>query len=156
VAVQEHPKGSLRSGNIADELAHPVGHLDVTLVSPARPIYSGDAHWVTVPAVNGQLGIWPRHAPIVAALGSGPLRIGLEGGRVATFAVHGGFLEVANDQVTILVDSAVTEDNVNVAEAKSDLDKTLAALQHPRSDEEFEELMDNRTWDETQLKLAKH
>jgi F-type H+-transporting ATPase subunit epsilon len=151
--------------------------LDVVVVSPARPIFEGDAHWVTVPAWNrvgrsegrarwrygapeperlavGQLGIWPRHAPIVAALGSGILRIGRVRGEVARFAVRGGFLKVGDDKVTILVDSAVAEADVNEAEAQRDLDETLEALRHPESDEEFAELLDRRAWSESRLKLA--
>ena len=175
--LPEHPKGTIRSGNIADELARGAGHLEVVVVSPARPMFEGNAHWVTVPAWNrvggsggrvrwrygpppeerlavGQLGIWPRHAPIVAALGSGLLRIGQEGGKVARFAVRGGFLKVGDDKVTILVDNAVAEADVNEAEAKRELDETLAALRHPKTDEEFAELLDRRAWSESRLKLA--
>ena len=78
------------------------GTLEVTVVSSARPIYEGEAKFVTAPAwdlvgggqsvygaaseaklIVGQLGILPRHAPLVAALGSGLLRIGLTSGQVA-------------------------------------------------------------------------
>jgi F-type H+-transporting ATPase subunit epsilon len=148
-------------------------NLSVVVVSPARPIYDGDAAWVSAPAwdrvgarprlygddepgrlVVGQLGIWPRHAPLVAALGSGLLRIGLDGGRVASFAVSGGFLKVGDNRVTILVDRAVSEADVNEAEARRDLEETVAELQHPKSDEEFAELLNRRTWSEARIKLA--
>ena len=178
MSLPEHPKGALRTGNIADDLAGGQGNLEVVVVSPARPIFEGDAHWVTVPTWNrvgggdgrirrlyggappperlavGQLGIWPRHAPIVAALGSGLLRIGQGGGKVSRFAVRGGFLKVGDDKVTILVDSAVAEADADAAEAQRDLDETLEALRHPRSDEEFAELLDRRAWSESRLKLA--
>ncbi len=149
------------------------GTLDVTVVSPARQLYDGEARFVTAPAWDrleggrslyggdsqdrltvGQLGILPRHAPLVAALGSGILRIGLEGGQVARFAVSGGFLKVGDDRVTILVDRAVSEKDVNAGEAQRDLEETLAELQHPKSDEEFAELLDRRTWSEARIKLA--
>ena len=112
------------------------GTLQVTVVSPARQLYEGEARFVTAPAWDrldsgrslygaapkdrltvGQLGIFPQHAPLVAALGSGMLRIGLDGDRVARFAVSGGFLKVGDDRVTILVDRAVSETDVNAAEA---------------------------------------
>src|SRR6266511_2628315 len=108
--------------------------LEVVVVSPARPIFEGQAKFVTAPAWDrvgggpslygtapqgqltvGQLGILPRHAPLVAALGSGVLRIGTEDGKVARFAVRGGFLKVGDDRVTILVDRAMTEVDVNEA-----------------------------------------
>jgi F-type H+-transporting ATPase subunit epsilon len=129
-------------------------NLSVTVVSPARPIYEGDAAWVTAPAVDGQLGILPQHAPLVAALGAGPLRIGLDAGRVARYAVRGGFLKVGENRVTILVDRAVTESDVNEAEAQRELDETKADLQHPKTDAEFADLLEQRAWSEARIKLA--
>jgi F-type H+-transporting ATPase subunit epsilon len=150
------------------------GILEVTVVSPARPIFEGEAKFVTAPAWDriggdrslyggeaeeklavGQLGILPRHAPLVAALGSGLLRIGLDGGRVARYAVSGGFLKVGDNRVTILVDLAVTETDVDTAEAQRDLEATKAELQHPKTDAEFEELLDRRAWSETRINLAR-
>ena len=150
------------------------GTLDVTVVSPARPIFEGEAKFVTAPAWDlvgggrsvygaepeaklsvGQLGIFPRHAPLVAALGSGILRIGTTGGQVARFAVSGGFLKVGANKVTILVDRAVTETDVDAGEAQRELDETLAELQHPRTNDEFAELLDRRTWSEARIKLAR-
>jgi len=152
--LPEHPKGALRSGNIADELARGPRNLHVVVVSPAQPIFEGDVRWVTVPAWDGQLGIWPGHAAIVAALGSGLLRIGQEGGKVARYAVRGGFLKVGEGKVTILVDSAVAEADVDKAEARRELDETLVSLRHPKTEEEFAELLDRRAWSESRLKLG--
>jgi F-type H+-transporting ATPase subunit epsilon len=129
------------------------GALDVVVVSPARQLYEGEAQWVTVPGADGQLGIRPMHADLVAALGAGPLRIGT-GGQVIRFAVKGGFLKVGNDKVTVLVDRAVTDSDVNAGEARQELEETLAALQHPKTDAEFAELLEQRAWSEARLKLA--
>ena len=150
------------------------GRLEVTVVSPARQLYEGEAQFVTAPAWDrleggrslyggetkdrltvGQLGILPRHAPLVAALGSGILRIGLDGGQVNRYAVSGGFLKVGDDKVTILVDRAVAENDVNEADAQRELEETNADLQHPKSDEEFAELLDQRAWSEARIKLAR-
>ncbi len=128
--------------------------LDVTVVSPAGAIYKGAADWVTVPGQNGQLGILPRHAEMVAALGAGPLRIGTGGGAVTRFAVRGGFVRVGQNRVTVLVDRAVTQAQANEAEARRELEETLAALQHPRTDAEFAELLDRRAWSEARINLA--
>jgi F-type H+-transporting ATPase subunit epsilon len=150
------------------------GILDVVVVSPARQLYEGEAQWVTIPAwdrvgghpearyraadpgnlVVGQLGIRPGHADLVAALGAGPLRIGLPGGQVTRYAVQGGFVKVGENRVTILVDRAVTEADVDVAEARRQLEETIAELQHPRSDQEFADLLERRAWSETRIKLA--
>lgn len=130
-------------------------NLSVVVVSPARQLYEGEAAWVTAPAVDGQLGIRPKHAALVAALGAGPLRIGLDGGRVARYAVRGGFLKVGDNRVTILVDRAVTEDDVNETEAQQELEETKAELQHPKTDEEFADLLEARAWSEARIKLAR-
>jgi len=154
MAQVEHPKGALHTGNIADDLAHPPGTLDVVVVSPAKPIFKGQARFVTVAAWDGQLGIWPRHTSIVAALGSGLLRIGHADGSVHRFAIRGGFLKVGGSKVTILVDDAVAQADADADGAKRELDQTLEALRHPKTDEEFTELLDRRTWCESRLKLA--
>lgn len=140
---------------MADELAQGAQSLDVVVVSPARPIFEGAAQWVTVPGQEGQLGILPRHAPIVAALGSGLLRIGAQGGEVVRLAVRGGFVKVGGPKVTILVDHAVVEADVDEAEARRELEEALAALRHPETDEAFEELLDRRAWGESRIKLAR-
>jgi F-type H+-transporting ATPase subunit epsilon len=154
MAQVEHPKGALHHGSIADDLAHPPGILDVTVVSPARPVCQVQARFVTVAAWDGQLGIWPGHTLLVAALGTGLLRIGSADGSVRRFAVRGGFLKVGGGKVTILVDSAVAEGEADAAEAKSELDATLESLRHPKTDEEFQELLDRRLWCESRLKLG--
>jgi F-type H+-transporting ATPase subunit epsilon len=154
MTVPEHPKGSLGHTNIADELAAGQQNLSVVVVSPAGSIYEGAAHWVTVPGQDGQLGIWPRHAELVAALGAGPLRIGTGGDQVTRFAVRGGFVRVGQNRVTVLVDRAVTAANVDTAEARRELDETLAELQHPHSDAEFADLLERRAWSETRLRMA--
>jgi F-type H+-transporting ATPase subunit epsilon len=154
MAQVEHPKGALHHGSIADDLAHPPGILDVTVVSPARPVCKVQARFVTVAAWDGQIGIWPGHTMLVAALGTGLLRIGSADGSVRRFAVRGGFLKVGGNKVTILVDSAVAEAESDAAEAKRELDTTLESLRHPKTDEEFTELLDRRQWCESRVRLA--
>ena len=154
MAQAEHPKGALHTGNIADDLARSRGALEVVVVSPARPIHQGEARFVTAAAWDGQIGIWPGHTSLVAALGTGLLRIGSADGGVKRFAIRGGFLKVGGSKVTILVDTAVAEAEADATGAKRELDETLEALRHPKSDEEFQELLDRRLWCESRLKLG--
>lgn len=152
----EHPRGSLRTGNVADELARGQVNLSVTLVSPTRALYEAQAHWVVAPGVDGYFGVWPGHEALVAALGGGLLRIGQRGGHVTRFAVRGGFLEVGRNAVTILVDSAVSEAEAPAdrPDAERDLQEANAALQHPASDQEFVELQERRAGDQARIKLS--
>ncbi len=153
--MPEHPPGALHTENIATELARGQVDLHVVIVSPERPIFEGTAHWVTLTGVDGQLGIWPRHVAMVAALGSGPLRVGLPGHDVRQYVVTGGFVSVASNTVTILVDKAVTKDEIDETQAQRDLDETVAALAHPGSDAEFAELLDRRNWSQARLSLVR-
>jgi F-type H+-transporting ATPase subunit epsilon len=76
----------------------------VTVISPERAVYDGDATAVVVPAYDGKVGILPRHAPFMTLLGSGELVVRQESG-AATFTVRGGFLQVRNDTVRIVAES---------------------------------------------------
>ncbi|HEV2148302.1 MAG TPA: ATP synthase F1 subunit epsilon [Longimicrobiaceae bacterium] len=81
------------------------GALRVSVLSPEQTVYEGTAAQVVVPAHDGLLGILRGHAPMMALLGEGVLRI--ENGRdVAQFRVSGGFLQVVNDTVTVLSEHA--------------------------------------------------
>jgi F-type H+-transporting ATPase subunit epsilon len=152
--MPEHPRGSIHSASVAEELVHGQVNLNVTVVSPEQQLFAGEAHWVTLPGLDGQFGVWPQHVTMVAALGSGPLRIGLRDHSRAEFAVSGAFLSVAANVVTILVDKAVAKGNVDEDAARRELDETNASLAHPASDVEFLQLLERRDYCQALLKLA--
>ncbi len=79
--------------------------LAVSVISPERTIYEGEADMVVAPAWDGEVGILRRHAPMLALLGQGDLRIRL-GNEEHSFFVSGGFLQVADDRVTVLSERA--------------------------------------------------
>ncbi|HEU4456976.1 MAG TPA: F0F1 ATP synthase subunit epsilon [Longimicrobium sp.] len=81
------------------------GALHVVVLSPERTVYEGEADQVVAPAFNGQLGILRGHAPLMALLGQGVLRV-TSGGREQRFEVSGGFLQVADNVVTVLSERA--------------------------------------------------
>ncbi len=79
--------------------------LTVAVISPERTIYEGEAELVVAPAWDGEVGILRHHAPMLALLGEGDVRVRL-GNDEHRFYVAGGFLQVANDVVTILSERA--------------------------------------------------
>jgi F-type H+-transporting ATPase subunit epsilon len=81
------------------------GALHVVVLSPEATVYEGEADQVIAPAYNGSLGILRGHAPLMALLGEGSLRI-TSGGRELRYTVAGGFLQVADNQVTVLSERA--------------------------------------------------
>jgi len=79
--------------------------LKVSVISPEKVLYEGDAASVVAPAFDGELGILTGHAPMITALGTGTLRV--EGGAGSQrFTVSGGFLQVVDDQVRVVTERA--------------------------------------------------
>ena len=81
--------------------------LYVDIISPEKPVYSGEALAVTAKAWDGHLGILPGHAPMVAKLGIGEVRVTRAGDVVDRFAIKQGYLEVSHNKVVVLSEDAV-------------------------------------------------
>lgn len=77
----------------------------IEIVTTEEIIYSGRADAVVIPGVEGQLGILPRHAPLITAIASGEVVV-RDQGETTTLLLSGGFMEVLEDVVTILADSS--------------------------------------------------
>lgn len=113
-------------------------HVDV--VSAEESIFSGEARFVALPGESGELGIYPRHTPLITRIRPGSVRIELADGNEELVFVAGGLLEVQPHCVTVLSDTAVRgkdldEEKANVAKraaeealknAKSELDLAKA------------------------------
>lgn len=82
--------------------------LRVSVISPERTVFEGEADMVVAPGFDGELGILPGHAPLMTLLGRGTLRVEgrAGGGGGARFAVEGGFLQVADDEVRVVTERA--------------------------------------------------
>lgn len=94
----------------------------VDVVSPEATIWSGEATIVVARTPEGELGIMADHEPLMGALATGPVEIESESGERTTIGVHGGFLQVLNNQVTLITDRAqVTEDAAAAREAAAEL-----------------------------------
>ncbi len=77
--------------------------MHITVLTPDAEIFDGDITSVKVPGVGGQFEILQNHAPIVSALGEGPVRLLLTSGGQKTFSIEKGFIEVLNNNVSLLV-----------------------------------------------------
>lgn len=100
----------------------------VELVSVERLLWSGDARMVIARTTEGELGVLPGHAPLLGELApGGVVRIQEEGGGELTFAVHGGFLSVTEDGVSILAELAERADEIDVARAQQALERARSA-----------------------------
>ena len=77
--------------------------MNITVLTPDQEIYQGAITSVKVPGVGGQFEVLKNHAPIVSALGEGPVRLKIEGGNDMNFSIEKGFIEVLNNEVSLLV-----------------------------------------------------
>ncbi len=82
--------------------------MDIAILSPDKPIYEGKAKMLTLPGLDGLFQILDNHAPLVAALGEGEVRVDKENGEALKINIATGFIEVLNNTVSLLV-SGVTE-----------------------------------------------
>ena len=97
-------------------MAAPTIHVDV--VSAEEQIYSGEAEFVVLPGIEGELGVYPRHTPLFTQIRPGAVRIKMPGEAQEEFVfVQGGFLEVQPTQVTVLADTAIRAHDLDEAQA---------------------------------------
>ena len=102
--------------------------LQVELVAVERTIWSGEASMVIARTTEGELGVLPGHAPLLGQLADGGVvRIREDGGSEMVFAVHGGFLSVTEDGVSILAELAESADEIDVSRAQQALERARSA-----------------------------
>lgn len=102
--------------------------LRLDIVTAERNVYSDDVDMVTAPGIEGELGILPRHAPLMTALQPGELRIRKDD-EVEFFAIGGGFMEVRPDRVIVLADSAERADEIDIERAEAARQRAEKMLQ---------------------------
>ena len=111
-------------------------HVDV--VSAEESIYSGDAEFVVLPGVMGELGIYPRHTPLITQIRPGQVRIQSPGQQDETIIfVQGGFLEVQPNVVTVLADTAIRAHDLDEAKAIAAKQAAEDAVMNKTSKEEI-------------------
>lgn len=108
--------------------------IHVDIVSAEEQIFSGLAEMVYAPAIMGEVGIAPRHTPLISPLKPGEVRLDLGGGKKEFFFISGGILEVQPHVVTVLSDTAIRADDLNEAAAIEAKKRAEAALSDQKSD----------------------
>lgn len=106
--------------------------LQVSVVSAERALWSGAAKSIVAKTPEGEIGILPRHEPVLALLVDAPVRIELTDGSKMLVAVHGGFLSVDSDAVQIIAEVAEMAQDI-------DVDRAKAALARAQADTESDE-----------------
>lgn len=107
----------------------------LSLVTPDGAVYEGEAERLIVPGAAGEIGILARHAPLVAMLRAGEIRV-KAGGDWQTFAAGPGYFKVQRDRALVLVDDAVRAEDIDVAQARREADEARALLERADAGEE--------------------
>ena len=103
--------------------------LHVEVVSPERILWTGEADRVIARTIGGgEIAFLTGHAPFVGALDIGTVRVHAEDGTEDTIAVHGGFVEVSHDRVTVLSDVAEVASQIDVERARAAQERAEAAI----------------------------
>jgi F-type H+-transporting ATPase subunit epsilon len=110
--------------------------LILEIVTPAGTVYSDDVELVTLPAVAGQMGVYPLHVPLITQMVPGEMIVRKDG-RDQFIATGEGVIEVTADRVAILTDLAVPADRIDEAKAEEARQRAEARLQERLSDEEI-------------------
>jgi F-type H+-transporting ATPase subunit epsilon len=110
----------------------------VDVVSAEEQLFSGDAEFVVLPGVEGELGIYPRHTPLLTQIKPGAVRIKIPGQADDELVfVQGGFLEVQPARVTVLADTAIRAKDLDEASAQAAKKAAEEAMQNKTSREEI-------------------
>ncbi len=99
--------------------------LQVSVVTPEETILEVSADFVALPLFDGEIGIQPKHSPMIGRLGYGELRL-KSGSETSTYYVDGGFVQVADNQVAILTNRAMKLEELDAAAAEKQLAEGLA------------------------------
>ncbi len=127
--------------------------LQFTVVTQEKTVYSQTADSVTAKTALGEITILPHHDNLVTLIEPGEIKIHSGSERIA-LATSGGFLEVNNNIVTILADSAELPSDINIAEAEASRQKALAVMQGRDNSLSFDQALKALEYARTRLKVA--
>ena len=109
--------------------------IQVEIVTPSRQLYSGAVQMITLPGVEGEMGVLAGHAPLLTTLNIGEITLHSADGAAEYIAVSGGVVEVLPDKVIVMARSAERADEIDIARAEAAMQRAEDAL-NTRSPEE--------------------
>jgi F-type H+-transporting ATPase subunit epsilon len=110
--------------------------LKLEIVTPEAKVYSEDVDMVTLPGIEGELGIFPMHVPLMTQLAAGEVTV-RQGGQEFFLAVGDGFVEITGDRVSILTDMAIKAENIDEAKAEEARRRAEARLAEKLEEEDI-------------------
>src|SRR5256886_8801430 len=105
------------------------------IVTPEEKIYSEEADMAPWPGGEGELGVYPKHVPVLTTLKPGELRV-VKDGRETVMAIGEGFVEIKADGVSLLTDMALESEKIDIAAAEKAVERAQAAMKEDHPAEE--------------------
>jgi F-type H+-transporting ATPase subunit epsilon len=128
--------------------------IQVEIVTPRRELFNGEVQMITLPGIDGQMGVMGQHAPLLTTLDIGEIILHRPGEEDDYIAVTGGVVEVRPDKVIVLAQSAERADEIDVARAEAALRRAEESREHqPPEDRRPMELALRRS--QVRLKVAR-
>jgi len=109
--------------------------LRLEIVTPETKAYSEDVEMVVLPGMDGELGVYPNHVPVLTTLKPGELRV-LKEGRETALAVGEGFAEITSDSISVLTDMALESAAIDESAAEAAVERAKAAMKEDLGAEE--------------------
>jgi len=128
--------------------------LKLEIVTPDAKVFSEDVDMVTLPGVEGEMGIYPNHVPLLTQIVAGEI-VARKGGQDFFLAIGEGFVEVTGDHVAILADMAIRAENIDEAKAEEAKRRAEARLAENLGDEESAMVQAALTHSLAQLKVKR-
>jgi F-type H+-transporting ATPase subunit epsilon len=110
--------------------------LKLEIITPEAITFSGDVDMVTLPGLEGEMGIYPQHVPLMTQILPGEVIVRVDG-KEQFLAVGEGFVEITGDHVSILTDMAIKADDIDEAQAEEARRRAESRLQQKLSDEDM-------------------
>jgi F-type H+-transporting ATPase subunit epsilon len=107
----------------------------LSVVTPEGSVFEGEAERIVVPGAAGEIGVLARHAPLVAMLRAGEIRIRSEGDW-QSFAAGPGYFKVQRDRAIVLVDDAVRAEEIDVEQARREVEEARALVERAEAGDE--------------------
>ena len=124
------------------------------VVSPERVVYSEEVDLIVAPGIDGELGILPRHAPLLTALKPGEILV-RQDGQDSFLAVSSGFLEVIGNKVTVLADTAERADEIDEDRAAEAMQRAQERVTGATADRDLERAMVALRRSQARLRVAR-
>ena len=128
--------------------------LKLEIVTPDAKVFSEDVEMVTLPGVEGEMGIYPQHVPLMTQIVAGEI-IARKGGQDYFLAIGDGFVEITGDHVSILADMAIRAENIDEAKVEEARRRAEARLAEHLNDEDAARVQASLAQTLAQLKVKR-